>query len=429
MTCPDQKRNIMDLSVCLLNDSFPPIIDGVANAVVNYAEQIRARGGRSLVVTPEHPDADDSVFDFPVYRYPSIDVRKAVGYLAGYPFSPAVAKTIRSSGVDVLHSHCPLSSNIFARSIKKHLNVPFIMTYHTKFDVEIEGAIRGKLLQDGAISALVNNISACDEVWVVSDGAGRNLQAMGYQGDYIVMPNGADMPLGRLPEDETMRLTQELHAPEEVPVYLFVGRLMWYKGIRIILDALAGVKSQGMDFRMVFVGGGQEADEIKAYCTQLKLDDKVLFTGPVTDRKALAAWYCRADMFLFPSDFDTNGLVVREAAACSLPSALLRGSCAAEGVENGRNGFLTDENAASLAVLLATVGRRKDVLRKAGEHAARELYISWPDAVGRAIERYNVVIDRYKAGCYPKKTGPVDDFLTFQGTLMEVLAKTGFTDF
>ncbi|MBQ1711672.1 MAG: glycosyltransferase [Firmicutes bacterium] len=412
----------MDLKVCLLNDSFPPIIDGVANAVVNYAEIIKANGGTSLVVTPDNPDADDSGFDFPVYRYPGIDARKIIGYMAGYPFSPATAKKIKNSDIDILHSHCPIASNIFARSMKGIIDVPLIMTYHTKFDIEIEGAIRGKLLQDGAVNALVESISACDEVWVVSEGAGRNLRSMGYEGDYIVMPNGADMPLGRLPEKEVRKLTAELAAPEGVPVYLFVGRLMWYKGIKTILDALAGVRSQGMDFRMVFVGGGQDADEIKAYTKKLALDDKVLFCGPVRDRKVLQAWYCRADMFLFPSDFDTNGLVVREAAACSLPAALLKGSCAAEGVTNGRNGFLTEDSAASLAVLLATKGRDRRLLRRAGECAAAELYLSWPDAVSKAIERYNIVSDRYKAGLYPKKTGPLDAYLSFQGTLMDLFA-------
>ena len=412
----------MDLKVCLLNDSFPPVIDGVANAVVNYAEIIKAKGGTSLVVTPEYPGADDSGFDFPVLRYPGIDTRKIIGYVAGYPFSPATAKRIKDSRIDILHSHCPIASNIFARSMKGIIDVPLIMTYHTKFDVEIEGAIRGKLLQDGAIGALINSISACDEVWVVSEGAGRNLRSMGYEGDYIVMPNGADMPLGRLPETEVRELTSALKAPENVPVYLFVGRLMWYKGIRTILDALAGVRSQGMDFRMVFVGGGQDADEIKEYTKKLALDDKVLFCGPVRDRKVLQAWYCRADMFLFPSDFDTNGLVVREAAACSLPAALLKGSCAAEGVTHGWNGFLTEDSSASLAVLLATTGRDRAFLRKAGERAAAELYLSWPDAVAKAIERYQIVADRYKAGLYPKKTGPLDAYLGFQGTLMDLFA-------
>jgi glycosyltransferase involved in cell wall biosynthesis len=357
-----------------------------------------------------------------VNRYPGIDARKIIGYVAGYPFSPTTARKIKNSNIDILHSHCPIASNIFARSMKGIIDVPLIMTYHTKFDIEIEGAIRGKLLQGGAITALIESISACDEVWVVSEGAGRNLRSMGYEGDYIVMPNGADMPPGRLPEEEVRMLTAQLRAPEGVPVYLFVGRLMWYKGIKTILDALAGVRSQGMDFRMVFVGGGQDADEIKAYTEKLALDDKVLFCGPVRDRKVLQAWYCRADMFLFPSDFDTNGLVVREAAACSLPAALLKGSCAAEGVTNGRNGFLTEDSAASLAVLLATKGRDRRLLRQAGEHAAEELYLSWPDAVNKAIERYNIVSDRYKSGLYPKKTGPLDAYLSFQGTLMDLFA-------
>ena len=73
-------------SICLLNDSFPPLIDGVANTVVNYAQELTKLGDQAIVVTPEHPDADDCRFSFPVARYPSVDTRKLFGYLAGYPF-------------------------------------------------------------------------------------------------------------------------------------------------------------------------------------------------------------------------------------------------------------------------------------------------------------------------------------------------------
>ena len=61
------------LNVCLINDSFPPEIDGVANAVTNYARLINAQHGSASVVTPSNPQADDSVFPFPVLRYPSVD--------------------------------------------------------------------------------------------------------------------------------------------------------------------------------------------------------------------------------------------------------------------------------------------------------------------------------------------------------------------
>ena len=52
-------------SVCLLNDSFPPLIDGVANTVVNYGRELTKLGDHAIVVTPEHPEADDGRFPFP----------------------------------------------------------------------------------------------------------------------------------------------------------------------------------------------------------------------------------------------------------------------------------------------------------------------------------------------------------------------------
>ena len=76
-----------NLHVCLINDSFPPTIDGVANAVVNYARVITEKRGEAAVLTPYYPEADDSGYPFRVLRYPSVDTRKLVGYRAGIPFS------------------------------------------------------------------------------------------------------------------------------------------------------------------------------------------------------------------------------------------------------------------------------------------------------------------------------------------------------
>ena len=63
-------------TVCLLNDSFPPTIDGVANTVINYAKIIEENYGHAIVATPSVPGAHDTGFSFPVLRYPSIDARR-----------------------------------------------------------------------------------------------------------------------------------------------------------------------------------------------------------------------------------------------------------------------------------------------------------------------------------------------------------------
>ena len=387
-------------SICLINDSFPPVTDGVANAVVNYAKILTENGEKATVVTPAYPDADDTKFEFPIVRYPSVDLTKLVGYHAGFPFSSQTLETLVERDFDLIHCHCPVTSAMLARALRDRIHVPLVFTYHTKFDIDIANAIKGKLLQEEAKKVLVDNITACDEVWTVSHGAGENLKSLGYQGDYLVMPNGVDFPKGRVDESLVREVTKDFDLPENVPMFLFVGRMMWYKGLKIILDALAMLKTQGRPFRMVFVGNGGDREEVIAYSEKLGLSDCVFFTAPAYDRNVIRAWYCRADLFLFPSTFDTNGLVVREAAACGLGSVLVRGSCAAEDIRDGESGFLIEENAESMARMLTALSRNPEAMQRVGKTAQDEIYISWKDAVTHAQARYEVVLENFKAGKY-----------------------------
>ena len=411
----------MENAICLLNDSFAPVIDGVANAVMNYAKNLSSDEESSVVITPDYPGADDSQFPYPVLRYPSLDLRKSTGYTAGIPFAPELLRSLEPYHVQLVHSHCPIVSTMLARELRQVLDVPLILTYHTKFDIDIANIMHSRALQEASKRALLENINACDEVWAVSQGAADNLRSLGYEGECVIMHNGVDLPRGRVRQAQIDAVTEGFDLPAQVPVYLFVGRIMWYKGLRIILDALAALDQEKRDFRMVFVGGGGDFDQVKAYSEKLGLAKKVFFAGPVHQREALRAWYCRADLFLFPSTFDTNGLVVREAAACALGSVLIAGSCAAEGVTNERNGLLIEENAQSLAHCLC--GLSKEAMSLIGSYAQKELYLSWEDAVKAARERYKVVIDRYNSGAYAPYRRHMEPIFKANGELMEGLAR------
>lgn len=388
------------MKVTLLNDSFPPVIDGVANVVMNYAEIMHKEGlADVMVATPEYPDAEYNIYPYMVLPYKSFDTTKIVkGYRAGNPLDVKEIMAMKEFNPDIIHSHCPVSSTLLARTLRFYTDAPIVFTYHTKFDIDIAKAVKAKFIQKEAIRALVNNIEACDEVWVVSNGAGENLRSLGYQGDYRVVSNGVDFEKGRVTSEAVARVTAAYDLPENTPVFLFVGRLVKYKGLPLILDALAKLSADGIDFRMVFVGSGPDEAEMKEKAASLLKPEQYIFTGPIYDREQLRAWNTRADLFLFPSTYDTNGIVVREAAACGLASVLINGSCASEGVTDGRNGFLIEENADSMYMLLKRLSNDLSHVHTVGENAMNEIYISWKDSVHSAHERYCEIIDAKKSG-------------------------------
>jgi len=409
--------------VLLMNDSFPPLIDGVSNTVVNYARVLRANGTGVCVATPKSPNYDDSWTDYPVFRYGSFDTRKLVGYMMGNPFSISTMIKLKRRKISLIHSHCPCMSQVMARQLRENLHVPLILTYHTKFDIDLDKALKSKLIKDGLIKGLVDNVNACDELWVVSNGAGENIRSLGYQGDYIVMGNGVDMPRHRASAEAIKAATEGYDLPAGVPVFLFVGRIMWYKGLRIILDALAELKQEDRAFRMVFIGGGGDLEDVKAYAQECRLGETCIFTGPIRDRSALAAWYSRADMFLFPSTYDTNGLVVREAAACSLGSVLIEGSCAAEDIEDGIDGILIEENAPAMAACLRNLMDNPSKMHEIGENAAETIYISWDDAIKKASERYEIVLENYRSGKCPKHSHVTDEIFSMTAEIVNLFDK------
>ena len=403
------------MKVCLLNESFPPVIDGVVNVLMNYANYMMKDFGAEIEVgTPKYPDGKYDEYPYKVVAYPSCDTAAQTnGYRTGNPLVGKEVSMLADFNPDIIHSHGPASATVVARLVREMTGAPIIFTYHTKYDIDIRRAAKIDLIADETIKAMVGNIEACDDIWVVSDGAGKSLKALGFQGDYRVMNNGVDFAKGRVDKETVDKVTAGYDLPEGVPMFLYVGRIINYKNLPMILDALKILADSGQDFRMVFIGKGPDKEVLESRATELGLmggeNPKVFFTGPIYDRDELRAWNTRGDLFLFPSTFDTNGLVVREAAACGLASVLIRDSCAAEGITDDRNGFIIEESAEAMAELLKRVCTDLDHVHDVGQHAMDEIYLSWEECVAKAYERYQYILARKKIGVMPARKKQMTD--------------------
>lgn len=385
------------LTVGLFNDSFPPNIDGVANTVVNYARIIQEKFGRSVVVAPKYKNVVDD-YPFKVIRYQSLPTEKTrVRFNTGNPFSINAIRKISKENLDLIHCHSPFTAAMLAKNANSHHRLPVIMTYHTKFDDDIAFTVKNKSFRKIGGRIVVNSFNYADEVWTVSHGCIQSLRSLGYQGDYRVMINGADITLDPASDEIMHRVQSETGFNSGDLVFMYCGRMQWYKGIRIILDALVKLKASGLRFKMVFVGGGFELEDIKKYTREVGLMGQTLFTGPIHDRALLKGYFTRADLFLFPSTYDTAGLVVMEAAACRTPSVLIKDSCASEIVVDGRNGFISEENADAFAATIQNAISDRSALAQKGEVAAKEVYLSWDDSVANAYKRYLEIYEEWNA--------------------------------
>ncbi len=387
----------MSYKIGLFNDSFPPTIDGVANAVKNYAEIITEKYGKAVVVTPKYPNVTDD-YPFEVKRYLSAKVSSKMPYRVGNPFSPIMVRKLRQEKFDLLHVHCPFCSALLAHEITlldKH-RPPTVFTYHTKFDIDIDNFVHNRPINYIGKKLVLKGINYADEVWCVSKGSVESLRTIGYQGDVTIMPNGTDFQKGLSDPKMLYEIDRMYLIEPDIPILLFCGRMMWYKNIKIILDALKKVSKAGIKFKAFFVGDGPDRPAIEQYAKNNGIYDLTIFTGAIYDREKVKAFFSRADLFMFPSTYDTSGLVVKEAASCYCPTILTKGSCAAEDVTDMQSGILCDETAEDFAKKLAIVLKDKELLKKLGRGAADEVYLSWEDSVGRAYKRYEYLIENKK---------------------------------
>lgn len=388
----------MKLKIGIAADAIPPTVDGIANAVDNYAKYICKNHGEAIMLTPRNPIHNGYKYPYPVYHYRSwlYPPMYKEGYRIGWPFKDYIREEVRALHCDLYHSHCPLASSYLVKLALEKQKVPYVLTYHTKYEYDIEKRVPTKWGKNFAKNFIRKLIDLADEVWITSEGTVSSLRKMGYTGEYIVMPNGVDLPKGRVSEGAAADFAARHGINQNIPTLLFVGRMMWYKNINLILETCCRLKSTGLRFQLVMAGIGPDLHAIKRKVRKLGLSDYVIFTGKIEEREELRACYSTGDLFLFPSTFDTNGLVVREAAASMCPSVLIRGSCAAEGITDGFTGLLCEENADSMTAVIQDVLADTERLKTIGQNAAEHIYLSWEDAVAMAYRRYEQICTNWE---------------------------------
>lgn len=378
---------IKNNTIGLFNDSFPPIMDGVALSVQNSAYSLYKKNQPVCVITPKSPNYVINE-PYPVYRYSSIPFISHQPYRIGIKeVDISFQNTIDKIPFSLVHAHCPFTSGQIALQIAKKRNIPFVATFHSKYRDDFERTFHNKSIAKYLTNKIVDFYNKADEVWIPQAMIEDTIREYGYKGKLYVIENGNDF--AGTSEIAKLRIeAREMFqiAPNE-NVFLFVGQHIWEKNTKMIIEALAKIKDT--PFKMYFIGTGYAADDMKQLVTDFEITDKVKFVGIVLDRELLKRYYAAADLFLFPSIYDNAPLVVREASALQTPAVLVKDSTASEVITDNFNGFLIENTASSLAEKIRELTANPLLICEAGTNASKTIGRTWEHVTELMLERYN----------------------------------------
>lgn len=386
-----------DIRSIQCNDTYFPILDGVVRVIHNYATIMNAISGCTVVCPSQKEYFDDSSLPYEVIRCASLKL-PAMNYGVAVPMDPLCMRKMLSVKAEIAHVHSPFMAGMTVMAAAKIKKIPVVMTFHSKYYSDMLQVTKSPFIAQTITNMIISLYNRCDEVWACSEGAKETLRSYGYKKKITVMPNGCDMKEPDNIADLRERAKSEFGLTPDKKTILFTGSMIWQKNLKLILDTFRVLeKVRPGEFRLVLAGTGNHEKEIRAYAKKICPESAdVLFTGGIYDRDLLSGVYSQADLFFFPSVYDTDGLVLKEAAAMKTPALATRGSSASGVIVPEVNGFVAEENARAMAKKIIEVTKDPKVLASAGEAAAKTIPVPWEKIVERVYEEYARIIRDYR---------------------------------
>ena len=381
------------MRIGLLTDTFLPVVDGVGRVAVAYAKTLAKFGHEVTVSAPMYDTGHRGGYPFELVDFTGFKVPTTPQYRTGSAVLDShYKKRLDMIVLDLVHSHSPFASGREALRLARQRCIPLISTFHSKYYDDFLNATHSETIAKAMMNNIVNYYDKCDEVWTVSQSSCGVLQDYGFLGDIQVMTNGTEQ------RQTTGQAIREVETRFELAGYfvlLFVGQINWKKNILRILEAAALLRKKNPRFKLVLAGQGPDEDAIMKKANELGLQEQLVLTGMISDTATLDALYACADLFVFPSLYDTFSLVIREAAAMGTPSVSVVGSAAAESIQDGSNGYLCEDSAGSLYQVLKTVLEDPVKSKGIGEEAKKTIPVSWEDVIAKAAARYENLVSKY----------------------------------
>ncbi len=401
-----------DLSVMMLSWEYPPRIIGGISPHIYYLSKSLARNGiKVYVVTCDFPGAPAhevvdgvEVYRIDSYKNPSPDFATWV-YLMNMNMQKEAATITRQLGgkIDVFHAHDWLVATA-GIGLKHVFRKPFFATMHSTEIGRRNGIHSG-------YERMIHETEAwlTYEAWKViccSDYMVHHVQwAFGLPTDKLVMiPNGVKAEVYTKNDKDLAQFRNKYALPQE-KIVLFVGRMVYEKGVHVLVNAAPKVLEKA-NAKFIIVGNGYMKDQLSTIVNNTGLAHKVMFTGFVDDETLRKLQKC-ADVSVVPSLFEPFGIVALEAMAAKSPVVVSDTGGLSEIVNHDVDGVKAyTGNPDSLAWginRVLTDEAYANTLRTNAYRKIQEKY-NWDKIAQQTMTMYENILNEYSQSFWAQKT-------------------------
>ena len=315
------------MKILMLTWEYPPrIVGGIARVVHDLSKRLIKDGHEVTVVTyrdsadvPEYEN-DKGVNVYRVDNY-MIHPNNFIDWIMQLNFnmlSKATEIINKEGGFDVIHAHDWLVTYA-AKSLKNAYDIPIVATIHAT------EAGRNSGIHDET-QRYIN-----DTEWLLTYEATEVIENSNYMKNEIqrlfglpfdkinVIPNGINLSnFTGIERDYDFR---RQYAMDNEKIILYVGRLVYEKGVQHLIAAMPKILSNYNDAKLIIAGRGGMMDELRAEASNLGLNDKIYFTGYLNSKQVQKMYKC-ADVAVFPSTYEPFGIVALEAMLAGVPTVV-----------------------------------------------------------------------------------------------------------
>ncbi len=334
------------MRIAIFSDSWYPYVSGVNRSIEIFKMELEKRGHEVFLFVPASGKQDQA--EPGIYRFASLQAIFNPDFRLAIPFSPRLGETIKEHSVDLIHSQSPMIMGRAAMACSRRLDLPLVFTHHTLYDLytHYAGPLAGPATRY-LTSYVRRYANRCDLVITPTEIVARRLSKRGITAPLKAISTG--VVVEEFEQCDQNWLSRNLNLDQNTPFILCVARLGLEKNIYLLLESFARINQRLPETRLVLVGLGPLHNKIRPYAKTLGLEDRFYLLDRKFSRRDLASIYSSADLFLYPSVTETQGIIINEAHAAGLPVVAVGAHGVMEMVEDGVDGILTKHGPDTLA--------------------------------------------------------------------------------